>query len=120
MPLPNPNDLNDDLHNREILRLLTDDGQEFLLEARSPGGMEKVSGLSSIPVSDFVNSIKSISQSVVNSIKEISPDKFSVEFGIEASFEAGKLLALLCSGGAKANLKITLEWTKPKPPFPDA
>jgi len=47
-------------------------------------------------------------------IKRVAPKKASVEFGVEASIESGKLVALLCNGEATANLKITLEWEPEK------
>ena len=98
----------------KIVRVTTPDGTPFLLELRDRGGRTKVSGNETFNSDDLVSSIKSISGSIVSALKEISPDKFSVEFGVEAAFESGKLLALLCSGHAKANLKVTLEWQKAK------
>ncbi len=42
------------------------------------------------------------------------PNKMSIEFGVEISAEAGELTALIVKGSGKGNLKITLEWEKPK------
>jgi hypothetical protein len=96
----------------KVITVTTPEGQPFLLEIRDRGGRIKVAGGDTFRSEDLIASIKSISGSIVAALQAISPDKFSVEFGVEAAFESGKLLALLCSGSAKANLKITLEWQK--------
>jgi len=97
-----------------VITLETPDGQPFLLEIRDRGGRTKVAGDNTFRSEELIRSIKSISGSIVSALQEISPEKFTVEFGVEAAFESGKLLALLCSGSAKANLKITLEWHNAK------
>ena len=93
------------------------DGSQIRVEARhldSGGKREKV-GITDLPFfADLIPSIEGISQTVLAAIEKVGPKKASVEFGIEASIEAGKLVALLCSGEATANLKITLEWEPKK------
>lgn len=96
----------------EILVLKTENKQEFLIEASSPGGMQDVSGFGDFQSKDLVDSITAISEMLASALKQVSPDKFSVEFGIEVTLKAGKLLALLCNAEGKANLKITMEWSK--------
>jgi hypothetical protein len=95
-----------------LIKLEDNNGGILLLEVRDREGAHQVAGGITFPVDDLVRSVKSLSHSLANVLKEIGPDKFAVEFGVEAAFESGKLLALICSGSAKANLKITLEWTK--------
>jgi hypothetical protein len=36
----------------------------------------------------------------------------TTEFGVEFGYESGQLTALIVKGTGKANLKITMEWTK--------
>jgi hypothetical protein len=111
MPQPG-NNTGTEVPGTDIISLMTPNGQPFLLEVRDMGGTTKVAGANNFRSEDLIASIRSISGSIVNALTDIGPEKFSVEFGIEASIESGKLLALLCSGSAKANLKITLEWQK--------
>jgi Trypsin-co-occurring domain 1 len=58
------------------------------------------------------DTIKSMAKSLVAVWNEVQPSKASVEFGIEIGFEPGKLTALLVKGSGKANLIVTLEWSK--------
>jgi len=55
--------------------------------------------------------LKSISNSIFNSVKEIadSPDEINVELGLKFSAKAGLILTSL---DGEANLKITLKWNK--------
>jgi hypothetical protein len=103
-----------DQHSLDVIPVKTNDGTQFLLEIRRPQGMENVSALGGLPMEGFMESIRSLSDALVTAIKFVSPNKFSIEFGVEATLEAGKLLALLCKGSGKANLTIKLEWEKPK------
>lgn len=54
--------------------------------------------------------IRSVASSVHQSVDGLKPDRVSVEFGLELSLDAGKVVAVLASGGAKASLKVTLDW----------
>lgn len=62
--------------------------------------------------SDATTQITSISREIVDSAKKIDLDKICVKMGFEIGIESGKLIALLAKGTAKANLEITLEWSK--------
>ena len=70
------------------------------------------------PMSDALNSdhiesaIEGIGAIVLNAMTKLSPDKATVEFGLEVGLESGKLTALWVKGTGKANLKVTLEWSK--------
>jgi hypothetical protein len=98
-----------------IVPITREDDTEFLIEVsevESVAGRQKVAATDAFDSKDLANSVTAISRMFVNALKEVSPDKLSVEFGVEATLKAGKLLALLCDGEGKANLKITLEWSK--------
>ena len=43
-------------------------------------------------------------------LARVKPDHATVEFGVDASVEAGGLTALIVKGTGSATLKITLEW----------
>jgi hypothetical protein len=104
--MPNP--------EKEIIPITMPDGGAFLLEISSAGQQDfkKVSGKNIFEHEQLAGSITALSTMLGNAVKAASPDKFSLEFGIEISAKAGQLLALLCSSEGKANLKVTLEWNK--------
>ncbi|UNU24261.1 CU044_2847 family protein [Microcoleus vaginatus] len=61
---------------------------------------------------EVTDAIEGIAGSVVESLKKFNPSKSTIEFGVEFGYESGQLTALIVKGTAKANLKITMEWTK--------
>ena len=69
--------------------------------------IERVMSLASIG-----NAIHGISGVVLDALHTVQPDTASIEFGIEVGVNSGQLTAILVKGSAKANLKITLQWTK--------
>ncbi len=66
-----------------------------------------------LPFESISNAIESIGQELAATLSRVSPTKASVELGLEIGVEAGQLVALVAKGTAKANLKVTLEWTRP-------
>ncbi len=74
------------------------------------GGREKVGIPDSVPVEELMHSVEAIAVTFRNSLEAIRPTKGSVEFGVEVAVEAGKLVAMICQGSAKANFKVILEW----------
>ncbi|MEU1984080.1 CU044_2847 family protein [Nocardia sp. NPDC019395] len=54
--------------------------------------------------------IQSVAAAVHNSVEGLKPDTVSVEFGLELSLDAGRVVAVLASGGVKASLKVKLDW----------
>ncbi len=109
--------------NTQIITSRSKAGEEFLIEVSviEDGQSNKRDKVADFETTyeNLAGSIRSVSALLVDTLKEISPDKCSVEFGLEMSLRAGKLLALLCSGEGKANLKITLEWEKKQLPIPE-
>jgi len=63
---------------------------------------------------EVTNAVEGIAQWVGETLQKVHPTKASVEFGIEIGIEPGKVTALWVKGSAKANLKITLEWSEKK------
>lgn len=57
------------------------------------------------------DAIQGVAQLVDQALDKIRPQKIVVEFGIELSYEAGKLTSLIVQGATKGTLKISLEWT---------
>jgi len=56
--------------------------------------------------------IEGIGRIVVGALDKLGARKASAEFGIEVGLESGQLTALWVKGTGKANLKVTLEWSK--------
>jgi hypothetical protein len=85
-------------------------GTVVRIQARRLGGREQV-GITTQLFSDLTDSIQGIVEGLAETLKQAKPKKATIQFGIEASIESGKLVAILCNGEAKANLKMTLEWS---------
>jgi hypothetical protein len=60
--------------------------------------------------------IEGIAEMVAGALKKVAPNKAAIEFGLEVGLENGNLTALWVKGTGKANLKITLEWTRASEP----
>ncbi|PSB25377.1 CU044_2847 family protein [Stenomitos frigidus] len=87
-----------------------EDGSIINIEA-TPIGEQQVA-FPTIPFKDIKASIVSVSKEISDAIKQVEPTKASVKFGFEVAFKEGELTALLVKGSGKANLEITLEWSK--------
>ncbi|GAA2244158.1 hypothetical protein GCM10010145_08660 [Streptomyces ruber] len=65
-------------------------------------------------VEAHVESLQSVVTGVARSLavplRAVRPDEVSVEFGIELTAKAGKVVGLLADGEAKAGIKVTLTW----------
>lgn len=70
---------------------------------------EALHALSLLPV---VDAIRAIGHAVTTAIETSRPDNLTVEFALDVGIESGKLTALWVKGTGKANLKISLGWTK--------
>lgn len=95
-----------------VIPVVLPNGSKIRIEARTldGAGVREQVGITDLRFAELIPSIEGIAEAVLAIITKVSPKKASVEFGIEVSVEAGKLVTLLCSGEAKGNLKITLEW----------
>ncbi|MGW5043834.1 CU044_2847 family protein [Streptomyces griseoluteus] len=54
--------------------------------------------------------ITGVARSLSGPLSAVRPDEVSVEFGIELTAKAGKVVGLLADGEAKAALTVTLTW----------
>jgi hypothetical protein len=63
--------------------------------------------------------VTSVARSLAEPLRAVRPDEVSVEFGIELTAKAGKVVGLLADGEAKAGIKVTLTWNG-GPPVPDS
>lgn len=65
--------------------------------------------------------VTSVARSLAAPLRAVRPDEVSVEFGIELTAKAGKVVGLLADGETKAGIKVTLSWSggPPDPHSPD-
>ncbi|MER6087055.1 CU044_2847 family protein [Streptomyces bluensis] len=63
--------------------------------------------------------VTSVARSLAAPLRAVRPDEVSVEFGIELTAKAGKVVGLLADGETKAGIKVTLTWNG-GPPGPDS
>ncbi|MFI0962994.1 CU044_2847 family protein [Streptomyces sp. NPDC021080] len=65
--------------------------------------------------------ITGVARSLAAPLRAVRPDEVSVEFGIELTAKAGKVVGLLADGEAKAAITVTLTWNGGPPDLePDA
>ncbi|MET8325785.1 CU044_2847 family protein [Streptomyces sp. NPDC005181] len=57
-----------------------------------------------------------VARSLAEPLRAVRPDEVSVEFGIELTAKAGKVVGLLADGEAKGAIKVTLTWNGGGPP----
>ncbi|MER5395323.1 CU044_2847 family protein [Streptomyces sp. NPDC002599] len=59
--------------------------------------------------------ITGVARSLAAPLRAVRPDEVSVEFGIELTAKAGKVVGLLADGEAKAGITVTLTWNGAPP-----
>jgi Trypsin-co-occurring domain 1 len=98
----------------KIIPVELSDGTIIKVEA-TPIGEQRVA-FQSRPFQEVATAVKSITSEIAATLKEINqtvqPDKISVKLGLEVAIESGQLTALIVKGAGKANLEITMEWSK--------
>jgi len=95
----------------QIVPVVINEKKSLKVEATILGGDQDISS-NLLSFDGVTDAIEDISNSVVETFNKIKPDKASVEFGLEIALESGKLTSVLVKGSGKANLKVTLEWSK--------
>ncbi len=110
---------------KKLIQFTTTDGNNFFVEIDEPVAAEAVRGYSEQgntrgvletakqSFNDALKPLKEISNSIIDSVRQISnaPDEVEVELGLKFSAQAGIILTSLDS---EANFKITLKWQKNK------
>lgn len=90
-------------------------GRIFYVEALVLDEEEEVAART-FELEDFAGSIsavaETVSDSITSALRKVQPGKVTVEFGCEIGVGAGNLTAILVKGAAKANVKVTVEWTQ--------
>lgn len=60
--------------------------------------------------------VTGVARSLAGPLRAVRPDEVSVEFGIELTAKAGRVVGLLADGEAKGAIKVTLTWSGGGPP----
>ncbi|MFD9217182.1 CU044_2847 family protein [Streptomyces sp. NPDC087659] len=63
--------------------------------------------------------VTGVARSLAGPLRAVRPDEVSVEFGIELTAKAGKVVGLLADGETKGAIKVTLTWNGGGPPAGD-
>lgn len=92
----------------EIIDVTTPTGP-IKIEVRTTG-REKVA-LQALTFTQFKDTLTAIASELSSVFDRFNPTRTVIEFGVEAALESGGVVAVLVKGSAKANLKITLEWS---------
>lgn len=68
---------------------------------------------------ELLKTISGIAETVHESVAKLRPDAIGVEFGIELTLRAGKLIGVLADISGSTSLKVSMGWggaEKPPPP----
>jgi hypothetical protein len=95
-----------------IIPVKLEDGTTVHVEARDLGGRQKVSDLRDLSFKNVMASVEALGGEIGRVLRRLEPQKATVELGFEVGAESGQLTALLVKGSGKANIKVTLEWSK--------
>ena len=99
----------------QIVPVVLTDGTVVHISATPLGGDEDVADLkSALSFGEVSRTVESFARELSTCFDRVSPDRASIEFGIEVAVEAGNLTALIVKGSAKGNLKIVLSWDRAK------
>ena len=93
-----------------IIPLELSDGTIVRVEA-TPIGDQEIA-FNQQPFKEARDAIKAIAKELSGVWQEVKPDKATIKFGLEIAIESGKITTLIVKGSSKANLEITLEWSK--------
>jgi len=58
----------------------------------------------------ILHAINGLARSFADVLADASPSKATIEFGLTAGIESGKLVAILGKASASSTIKLTLEW----------
>lgn len=74
-------------------------------------GYERLADQVQARVESLTGVVTSVARSLAEPLRAVRPDEVSVEFGIELTAKAGKVVGLLADGEAKGAIKVTLTWS---------
>jgi len=80
------------------------------IDVRELGGAGDVGLLDQLSLDEVGASIKSIADTLGKAVQAASPEKASIEFGLQVAVKGGKLISLITEASGTATLKVTLQW----------
>jgi hypothetical protein len=86
------------------------DDSEAPVVSYDPAGEEEVSRSHVLDFKDVANGIQAMAGSMVDVLKAVAPDKWSVEFNVGITAKAGRLTALFFDPEVEGSVKVVLEW----------
>jgi hypothetical protein len=95
---------------KPVVPIEVEGGTSVALRVTPLGDAGDVNALDKLKLDDVAATIKAIADTLGAAVKEATPDKASVEFGLELALKSGKLVSLITDAGATATLKVSLEW----------
>lgn len=96
----------------QIVPVKMSDGRTVYMHATSISGRAPASADYTFEFDEFAETSSAIAQAAREKLKELKPNKVSIELGLEVGIESGKLVAVLAKGSAKASMKVQMEWSE--------
>lgn len=75
-------------------------------------GPQQKSFLGKKYLSTFLTKLSGTVEDIRKSVEGASPNKLTIELGIDVGIEEGELTAIFIKGSGNANFKVTLEWER--------
>ena len=97
-------------HTRtQLVEVQLDDGTTLYIKVHDSSGESEVS-LHKASFEEAMKAIEGIGKRLSQIWGIIQPGRASVKLGIDFTWQAGKVMAVLVDSSATASMKITLEW----------
>ena len=89
-------------------------GQIIWARIASDGPSDTAGGTlaSVLDSAELLKSVSGIAETIHDSLVPLIPDSVGVEFGIEFSIRAGRLIGVLADVGGSSSLRISLSWER--------
>ena len=108
--------------SKKLTKILAPDGSEIYIqyeeeesdELHAVGFVEDIAERTERFKKTMLSTIRGYSETVLNTVQKgmeglLTPDKVTLEFGLQLGGEAG--VPFITKGTAEANVKITIEWS---------
>lgn len=79
-------------------------------DVESGSGASKAGPLGRFDLGAVAGTLEGLSTAIKAALAKASPDKVTVEFGLELAVTSGTLTGLLVDGEGSGSLSVTLEW----------
>ncbi len=80
------------------------------LAAKQTDGATQVSALDELDFDDVGRALEGMAETVWTAVKKVSPEKVTLELGLDLAVKNGKLVGLVVEGEGKGSIAVTLEW----------